>query len=295
VPKLLELLEITGAVVTLDAMHCQKKTAAKIREQGADYILQVKNNQPSLFRELEEIFHKYGEENYESRACRVHRKRERNRGRSEVRICIVAPAPASWKRRRLWKDIQTVGMIYRHREVNGVASDEVSYFISSLPPKVRLHSKHIRSHWSVENTLHWSLDVTFAEDSSRIRKGFAPEIASMFRRLALTILQRDTTLQESIRGKRLIAGWNCEALSEGIWKDKWSGLWVEKEGYFVRWSCSTRDFGVSFRQGGRSWQTFPHGGRILRTCQTSSGRLWNVSCRRRRRVGERGRSIFEKL
>lgn len=214
VPKLLELLEITGAVVTLDAMHCQKKTAAKIREQGADYILQVKNNQPKLYRELEEVFHGHAEENYESRACRVHRQRERNRGRNEGRICIVAPAPASLKRRRLWKDIQTVGMIYRHREVDGVSSDEVSYFISSLPPKVRLHSKHIRSHWSVENTLHWSLDVTFAEDSSRIRKGFAPEIASMFRRLALTILQRDMTLKESIRGKRLIAGWNSEALSQ---------------------------------------------------------------------------------
>lgn len=213
VPKLLELLEITGAVVTLDAMHCQKKTAAKIREQNADYILQVKKNQPTLFRELEDLFAQYAEDNFESRACRVHRKRERNRSRNEERVCMVAPAPSSLKRRRMWKDIKTVGMVYRHREVDGAASDEVSYFISSLPPKVRLHSKHIRSHWSVENTLHWSLDVTFTEDSSRIRKGFAPEIASMFRRLALTILQRDTTLKESIRGKRLIAGWNSEALS----------------------------------------------------------------------------------
>lgn len=213
VPKLLELLELSGAVVTLDAMHCQKKTAAKIREQGADYILQVKSNQPKLFREIEGIFAAYAEEDFESRACRVHRKRERNRGRQEDRVCMVAPAPAALKRGGKWKDIQTVGMVYRHREVDDVAGDEVSYFISSLPPKVRLHGKHIRSHWSVENTLHWCLDVTFAEDSSRIRKGFAPEIASMFRRLALTILQRDTTLKESIRGKRLIAGWSSEALS----------------------------------------------------------------------------------
>lgn len=213
VPKLLEQLEISGAVVTLDAMHCQKKTAAAIREQGADYILQVKNNQPKLYEELQQRFEDYANEGFRSKHCRVHRKQEKSRGRNEERLCVVAPVPAELKRTEAWQDMQTIGMIYRQREVNGKVSEEITYFISSLPPKVRSHSKHIRDHWTVENSLHWSLDVTFAEDASRIRTGFAPDIASVFRRLALTILKRDTTLKQSLRGKRLMAGWNSETLS----------------------------------------------------------------------------------
>ena len=88
------------------------------------------------------------------------------------------------------------------------------YFISSLPPKVRTLAKYVRGHWSVENSLHWSLDVTFAEDASRIRKGNGPEIASILRRLAMTILQRDTTQKDNIRGKRLMAGWDTAVLEK---------------------------------------------------------------------------------
>jgi predicted transposase YbfD/YdcC len=133
VPKLLDLLELTGAVVTLDAMHCQKETA-----QGE------------------------------------------------------------------WADLKTIGMVYRERELNGTDSHEVVFFISSLPPSVQRLAKHLRGHWGIENSLHWSLDVTCGEDKSRIRVGSAPEIAAGFRRLALSILKRDTSVKKcSIRGKRL--------------------------------------------------------------------------------------------
>ena len=98
--------------------------------------------------------------------------------------------------------------------VSGKVHEETMYFISSLPPKVRTLAKHLRGHWRVENTLHWSLDVTFGEDASRIRKGNAAEIASIFRRLALTVLQRDTTQNDNLRGKRLMAGWNTEVLEQ---------------------------------------------------------------------------------
>ena len=105
-----------------------------------------------------------------------------------------------------------MGMVYRYREEKGTIHEETMFFISSLPPRVRKLAKHLRGHWGIENSLHWVLDVTFREDDSRIRKGNGPEIASIFRKLALNILQRDTTLKSSIRGKRLQAGWNNDML-----------------------------------------------------------------------------------
>jgi len=107
-------------------------------------------------------------------------------------------------------------MVYRHRELaSGAVQDEVCLYITSLPPKVKRLARLVRDHWGIENTLHWTLDVTFSEDRSRIRKGSGPEIAGIFRRLALTVLEQDSSLKSSIRGKRLQAGWN-EAILEGI-------------------------------------------------------------------------------
>ena len=108
-----------------------------------------------------------------------------------------------------------MGVLYRYREEpNGKVEEAVTYFISSLVPSVRKIAGHLRSHWGVENGLHWVLDVTFSEDDSRIRKDNSPEIAAIFRRMALSILKRDTTVNSSIRGKRLQAGWNSELLEK---------------------------------------------------------------------------------
>lgn len=204
VPRLLEMLAIEGAVVTLDAMHCQKETAEKIRAAGADYVLQVKANQPMLHEQLQQLFLDYGEQDY--RGVRRHATVENGHGRHERREYYVVTAPTQVARQ--WRDAQTVGMVYRHRKTSTKESHEVSFFISSLPPKVKRLAGHVRSHWGVENSLHWSLDVTFSEDHSRIRKGNGPEIAAGLRRLALSILKQDTTLKETLRGKRLRAGWN---------------------------------------------------------------------------------------
>lgn len=210
VPRLLELLELSGAVVTLDAMHCQKKTAIAIRRQEADYLLTVKKNQPALHGELSEAFLEYGKRGYQVPGLRRHVTKEKNRGRDELREYYVAPAPSHLK--ATWKDIQSIGMVCRQRTENGVVQKETMFFISSLPPRVRKLAKHLRGHWGIENSLHWVLDVTFREDDSRIRKGNGPEIASMFRKIALNILQRDTTVKSSLRGKRLQAGWNNDVL-----------------------------------------------------------------------------------
>ncbi len=213
VPKLLEMLELSGAVVTLDAMHCQKGTAQAIRDQEAHYILTVKGNQESLERTIATEFERYSQDNNRDHRVRSHKTTERKHGRDELRAYTVAPAPAEL-RDAGWCDIKTIGMVYRERTVNGKTSEELVYFISSLPPKVRRIAKHLRNHWTVENQLHWSLDVTFAEDASRIRKGNGQEIAGSFRRVALSLLKRNKTVKASLRGKRLMAGWNSEVLEQ---------------------------------------------------------------------------------
>lgn len=212
VPKLLELLELTGAVVTLDAMHCQKNTLAAIRAKGADYLVPVKDNQPTLYGLVREAFVAYGEDNYQARAVKQHRTVERNRGRDEERLVYAAPPPPELQDHAEWRDVRSIVMVYRATTRNGKLTEETSYYLSSLPPKVQKIARYIRGHWGIENTLHWTLDVIFAEDRSRIRIGHAPEIASLFRKLALLVLQQDTTSRGSLRGKRLQAGWNEEFL-----------------------------------------------------------------------------------
>jgi len=213
VPKLLKMLELTGAVVTLDAMHCQKATAKKIREKEADYILTVKGNQSTLKKSIGDLFEQHAENGFRDRRVRTHKTTERNHGRDEFRAYTVAPAPAAI-RELGWADVKTVGMVYRERTINGKTSEELIYFISSLPPKVRTIAKHVRDHWKVENQLHWSLDVTFAEDASRIRTGSGPEITGAFRRMALSLVKRNTTIKASLRGKRLMAGWDLSLLED---------------------------------------------------------------------------------
>ena len=211
VQELLEILNLKGAVVTADAMHCQKKTARKIIACEADYVLQLKNNQPTLFKTIADIFDEHEASGFAAKSVRCCTTSERNRTREETRTCMVCPAPSALRRK--WAGLKTIGRMDRTRILNdGTKQTETSYFISSLPPRVRVHAKHVREHWSIENTLHHTLDVTFAEDSSRIRKGNGPEIISVFRRLALSILKADTTVKDNVRGKRLIAGWNLDKL-----------------------------------------------------------------------------------
>ena len=211
VPELLKLLELQGATVTLDAMHCQVETAKEIVDAGADYVLTVKRNQASLFQHLFDLFLDYGERNYQVDGLRKHVTVEKSHGRVERReyYTIAVPDTSAFSR---WKGIQTIGMVYRHRESQGTEQEEHLFFISSLPPKVKRLSELIRGHWLIENSQHYVLDVTFSEDASRIRKGGSPEIAGAFRRMALNILQQDTTVKDTIRGKRLSAGWDDSVL-----------------------------------------------------------------------------------
>ncbi|MCA8987284.1 MAG: ISAs1 family transposase [Planctomycetaceae bacterium] len=210
-PKLIELLELTGAVVTVDAAHTSKKIARQLRGKKADYVMTVKKNQPSLYNTINRKFEELSEKDFEDSRVRRYTTRETNGGREEYRRYTVFPAPAEL-RQLGWSDMKTIGMVYRERTVGGKTSHELIYFISSLEPKVRNLAKQIRDHWKIENQLHWTLDVTFAEDTSRIRKQNGPANAAIFRRLALTIVKRADYKRNSMRAKRKHASWAEENL-----------------------------------------------------------------------------------
>jgi predicted transposase YbfD/YdcC len=206
------MLDLAGAVITADAMHCQRETAAKIVAKEADYVLMVKGNQETLQAELlVAIAQAFDEGHPGLRQCKTS---EKNRNRQETREVAVLPVPKESPVFARWAGIKTIGCIYRTREINGQLEESQAFFICSLPCKVRTINQHLRSHWSIENSQHYVLDVTFTEDASRIRKGNGPEVASVFRRLALNILQRDTALKGSLRVKRKLCGWDEAAFQK---------------------------------------------------------------------------------
>jgi len=212
IPLLLALLDIKDCIVTIDAMGCQTEIAAAIRAREADYVLAVKDNQPTLHEEIHQAFMAHAEDNFSDPSLKRIKTVERGHGRDETREYFIADAPATMSRGGQWPGIRSIGMVSRTRVVNGVAADEIVYYVSSLTPKVKRFAKAVRGHWGIENQLHWCLDVIFAEDRSRARKGNSPLNLGMLRRLALTILRKDTSVKDNLRGKRLRAGWNDEVL-----------------------------------------------------------------------------------
>jgi predicted transposase YbfD/YdcC len=210
IPLLLELLNLKGATVTIDAMGCQKEIAAKIIERKGNYVLALKDNHPKLCQAVEEQFTQAMEvpPTQMRRIVTV----ETSRGREERREYFVMPAPANLPGFADWRNLKTIAMVVRMTTVNGQERGEVSYFLSSLPPKVRDMAKYIRRHWSIENQLHWVLDVDFTEDKSRIRKQHAPQTSAMLRRLVVSILSVDTSIKDNVKGKRYRASLSTDAL-----------------------------------------------------------------------------------
>jgi predicted transposase YbfD/YdcC len=212
VPLLLELLELKGATVTLDAMGCQKEIAQKIIERGGQYVLALKENHPSLHEAVAAEFTQALEADVRPKGLRRHVTAETNRGRQERREYFVLPAPPTLPERANWAGLTTIVMVLRITQAGGRESGQVSYFLSSLPAQVQAVAKRIRQHWSIESQLHWVLDVTFTEDASRIRQRHAPQTSAMLRRLAVSILSSDTSLKDSLRGKRYRACLSTDTL-----------------------------------------------------------------------------------
>lgn len=203
IPKLLELLVLKGCIVTIDAMGCQKDIASKIIEKEADYLLALKGNQGNLLEQVEDSF----------RFLPVRDSNEEldsGHGRVETRRCLVIDDLSLIEAREEWKGLKTLVKIESERYIksSGKTEKEVRLYISSLVADAKLINQSIRAHWSIENSLHWVLDVGFNEDSSRKRNGFAAQNYSLLNRIALNLLKNDKKTKIGVKGKRLKAGWD---------------------------------------------------------------------------------------
>jgi predicted transposase YbfD/YdcC len=215
IPKLLELIDIKGATVTIDAMGCQKEIAGQIRRQGGDYVLAVKDNQPKLHEKVQALMAEARQENLEGWHGDYHEQTEAGHGRIETRkVWCVRDVPWLGPVAQDWPGLRSVAMVEATRQVAGQAgTTECRYYISSLDGlDARAMGTSIRGHWGIENRLHWLLDMTFQEDASRIRKGHGAENYSRLRRIALNLLRREQTVKASIRGKRKLGGWDHDFL-----------------------------------------------------------------------------------
>ncbi len=209
IPKLLEVLELTGAIVTLDAMGCQKEIASKIREKGADYVLAVKGNQEHLEQDIVEAFAAV-DEGRSTATVQTHTEQDKGHGRLETRWTQTMAVPKTLRHQEDWRDLVSIARCTRSYQEGGVEKSEVRYFISSLQPKAKQMAGAIRSHWGVENGLHWVLDMYFAEDRNRARTGHAAGNLALLRRWVISLLRQDESTKGGIEKKRLQAGWNDE-------------------------------------------------------------------------------------
>jgi predicted transposase YbfD/YdcC len=215
IPKLLQMLELRGAIVTIDAMGCQKEIAATIRERKADYVLAVKGNQERLEEDVAAHFAALdeGSKRLRRRSQTVHQSK--GHGRVETRWYDAALVPPTLRHQEEWKDLHSICRATRVWTERGEEKSEVRYFISSLPVDAPTLGKAILGHWGIENGLHWVLDMSFDEDRSRARTEEAPANLAVLRRWIVTLLRQDKTLKDGIDKKRLQAGWN-EAVLEQI-------------------------------------------------------------------------------
>jgi predicted transposase YbfD/YdcC len=207
IPELLQLLELEGAIVTIDAMGCQKEIARAIRERGADYLLAVKTNQPRLYEDVQATF----DEALEGKRGKDYQQwttTERGHGRHEQRIYVVVRDLSKIRDRELWTDLHSLVAVYTERTIDGETTTEARYYISSCSGSVRQEARAIRRHWGIENSLHWSLDVTFGEDAHCLRKDHGPENMATLRRAALSLIKQERVETGSLRRKRMRAGWN---------------------------------------------------------------------------------------
>jgi len=203
IPALLKLLDISGCIITIDAMGTQTEIAHRIQAQDADYVLALKANHPTLYKEVQQWFENAQASNFEGIECshdiRVesgHHRREKR----EVTAVALNQMGCLYKQAQ-WSGLQTIVRVVRTRYLWNKTEKEVMFYLSSLPPQAQQLGKAIRQHWSIENQLHWVLDMTFGEDACRIRTGNAPENIALLKRWSINLLNRETSFKRSIRQK----------------------------------------------------------------------------------------------
>src|SRR4051812_35022813 len=217
IPELLQLLDISGALVTIDAMGCQRAIADQVREREADYVLAVKENQPTLYTQVEGAIAEALEQDAED--IEEHQTAETGHGRQETRTYAIFPKPESVDPEGLWRDLSAVGVAISERvDAQGRRSLETHYYILSRLITAQEFAEAVRGHWSIENNLHWQLDVSFREDECRVCRDHAPANLSVIRRFALGVLKRETSCRKGIEIKRMKCAGNDEYREKVLFK-----------------------------------------------------------------------------
>lgn len=215
IPRLLELLDLKGCIVTIDAMGCQKEIAQGILDQGADYVLAVKQNQGRLYEDLKDLFGEAAAAGFAGVPYDYATTLNKNHGRLEKRECWSISDPDCLdylSTGQEWPGLRSVVQVVGRRETATGVTVQPRYFISSLKVSAEQLLATVRAHWSIENSLHWSLDVTFQEDYCRLRKDHSPQNFATLRNISHNMLKRETSLKVGIQGKRLQAGWREDYL-----------------------------------------------------------------------------------
>ena len=213
IPELLRLVDIKGAIITIDAMGTQKAIAGQIIEGGADFVLALKGNQESLHQAVIDHIHEQWEDDFAGVKARRHQTREAGHGREETRTYIQMPVPEDLPALNSWAGLKSIGVVVSECVRDGKATDEVRYYISSLGVGVKRFAHAIRSHWGVENTCHWSLDITYREDESRVRERHLGGNMAWLYRFTLSLLKQHPGRQSLVM-KRRCCGWDDNFLLE---------------------------------------------------------------------------------
>ena len=213
IPQLLDMLDVQGSTVTIDAMGCQTAIAAKIVEKGAHYVLGLKGNQEKLAEQVADFFEIAEQEGYKNLVAVEDINYDKGHGRIETRRC-VALATTHLENTGAWPGLSSMVMVESTREIGDQRSCEKRFYISSMAPDSRAVANAIRSHWGIENQLHWCLDVTFKEDACRIRTGNAAENLNVVRKIAMNLLKATTSRKLSVAKKRQLATLNESYLAE---------------------------------------------------------------------------------
>ena len=218
IPKLLELLDLNGALVTIDAMGCQKAIAREIVDRGGHYALTVKDNQEHLLEDIQQVFEKAIDTAFAGLSHDTYETRERGHGREEYRCYTVLHSTEGIRDADAWADLTTIGMCYRERTVKGETTTEARYFIGDNRAGAKYYARGLRHHWGIENNLHWQLDVNFGEDGNRVQRRNAAENLALLRRLSLSLLKAHPS-PDSIAKKRFAAALDPSFLEEVLQAD----------------------------------------------------------------------------